>query len=879
MSVDISDPQIGIVRNKIRDQNDPTTWILLHYSTSSTSPNTISSSSQNITLLASGKEPVLPRWKEHLSDTNEDVLFGYGEIAGQGLVLLFLRDNVGGVKRARAVVHSRSVASLFPDYSALITIAHPSQLTEELISERLSLNQSSSLPSAPKPKYSIPGSDLTNPLSPLNRDGPMPYLPTASSSRSVSASHGETIHQPSPKKYGDIASTSSTPSRQRYNDSPNRRDPRVISLNDTPNRSNTASPGPVLSAPIALGSPVKVENRGISSSDYFGDSTSPRSRKTSFGMRLKNTFTNTKPSPNQSIDESPSTPNSQPVEHNLTTSPKESRFKSNSLVKAFHRRRSSTQTTNTPPDSPQPNEFGSSSLATSNELTKGIQYAPPVPPKDLPIPTQPITEDDSIAEFDEPKLPLQSEVPTPSSTNTVGHGSTIPIPIDTRSNQLSPSPSARQALYDARQKSLTAETEIQERFRRDQEIRTRANENGNGHESLEEHANGHESDEESVRLAYDRSEDEEEHPVEDQHQFDNAVEDSGEAIQNELERETEITPTIRNTGQLQQAEKISQAAEEHAEREAALRVEEERIKHLAEAEKHAQEEKDRLEVERIEAEYKVEEGRKLEEERTRLERIRLQEEALREEERVRLEVEQQAQREAEDRARVEEERLKVEAEQARIEAEQQAERQRIEAEQQAERQRIEAERQAERQRIEAEQQAERERAEAEELARKQAEAAELARIKQLEEEELARRQAEEKAQMEKQAQEKQKAEEERVRKEGIKQGLERGKREGGIMLRGWVTVQTYKSMTWRRRYFHLLAKEMQLYKAEGDVKPIQTIYIGSSSSISEKYEESQVKDSFKVISDGPKGEEEFFLFTDSSEDKETVLQGLRLCMT
>ncbi|WWC58187.1 uncharacterized protein I303_100723 [Kwoniella dejecticola CBS 10117] len=867
MSVDLSDPQIGVARSKLQDANDSTTWLLLHYASSPTSPNPVSSLSQSITLLASGGEPVLPSWQEHLSDTREDVLFGYGEIAGKGLVLLFLRDSVGGVKRARAVVHARSVASLFPEYSALITIAHPSQLTEELISERLSLNQSSSLPPAPKPKYSIPGSDLANPLSPLNRDGPMPYLPTASSSRSVSASHADGIHHPSPKKYGDVSSSAPSPNRKQFNDSPSRRDPRVISLNDTSSRSSTASPGPALSAPIALGSPVKVENKGISSSDYFGDSSSPRGRKTSFGMRLKNTFTSHKSSPSQSTDDSPSTPNpsigqyqNQPVEHNITTSPKEGRFKNNSLVKAFHRRRSSTQATDEPPDSPQPNEIGSS----STDPASNVEYAPPVPPKDSPIALQPISTSDTITEFDEPRIPLQSEIPTPSSANTAGHGATsLSLPAETRSNQLSPSPSARQALYDARQKSLTAENEIQERFRRDQEERIKSN--GNGIENENENAvqrengkdivqpNGHDSDEDSVRLAYDQSEDEDDQVAgpSSQQQVGHAVEAAEIPIQDKIGGQTGTTPTMLSDEQVQQAEKISQAAEEHAIREAPLRAEEERVRQLAEAERLAQEEKDRLEAERIESERKIIEERKIEEERVRLERMRLEEEAKREEDRIRLEAEERARQEAEEQAvLIEHERIKREAEEA-----------------------------TERARIEAEEHAERERLEAEETARKQAEEAELARIKQLEEEALAKKQAEEQARLDREEQDRIKAEEARKRKAGIKDDLVRGKQEGGIMLRGWVTVQTYKSMTWRRRYFHMLPKEMQLYKAEGDAKPIQTIYIGPSSSVSEKYEESQVKDSFKVISDGPKGEEEFFVFTDSAEDKETVLEGLRVCMS
>ena len=49
-------------------------------------------------------------------------------------------EGVGGVRRARAVVHSRAVASLFPDYSALITLNRAEELTDELIKEKLGLD-------------------------------------------------------------------------------------------------------------------------------------------------------------------------------------------------------------------------------------------------------------------------------------------------------------------------------------------------------------------------------------------------------------------------------------------------------------------------------------------------------------------------------------------------------------------------------------------------------------------------------------------------------------------------------------------------------------------------------------------------------------------
>ncbi|OCF31234.1 hypothetical protein I316_07203 [Kwoniella heveanensis BCC8398] len=854
MSVDLSDPPIGLTRSKIQDPTEPTTWFLLHYANSATSPTPLpSTSSQKLTLLASGPEPVLPSWQEHLADTNEDILFGYGEIGGKGLVLLFLRDNVGGVKRARAVVHSRAVANLFPDYSALITIAHASQLTEDLITERLALyNHSSSssstvpAPTHNQPKYTIPGSDHPNPLSPMAPGGPMPYLPSSASStsngirqqqssRSVSAQysspskHQNGQYNPSPNRHktlDEVGAGTDSPSR-RVGSSPSHS--RVVSAGHTPQR--TSSPGPILAAPISLDSPTRPKqlslSQGISSADYFKDDpTSSRSRKTSFGARLKSTFSGRSPS---STDE-PSTPasgNEKVTQPNSPTSPGTSRFKASSLAKAFHRRRSSQQADGTPSGSPKIDEHGQ---------LGDFEYAPPVPPKD----SEPSGSKDL---YTQPRLPLTSAQNSDSLAGTPGHEEPAPPPISqlpvsvaatdgqAQLATLSPSPSARQALFDARQKSLTHETEIQDRFRRDQEEKHRQLEGGKNREA--------EDDDRSIRLAYDESEDEDASravPNGDnrdeihhrQEQEEPTRSHAAEPMEGQFD--DEVTPTIANDGTVPDAaaEQLSQAAEEHAQREAAIRADEERVRHLAAAEAAAAADRERIQAERLEAERRVEEERQLEEERIRLERLRFEEEAR----------------------KAEEERLRVEAEEAAL-------------------------RQQEEERLQAEEEA-KARIEAEEQARTEAEEAE--RIRVLQEEEKARREAEERERLEKEEAERRRVEEERKRKDGLREGLIKGKESGGVMLRGWVTVQTYKSMTWRRRYFHLLPKEMQLYKAEGDAKPIQTIFFGPATTVAERYDESQVKDSFKVISDGPKGEEEFFLFTDSSDDKETVLEGLRLCL-
>ncbi|WVR03560.1 hypothetical protein IAU60_000552 [Kwoniella sp. DSM 27419] len=849
MSADLSDPQLGAARDRIQDPNDPTTWLLAHYASAGAS-----TSGQPITLLASGGEPVLPAWQKHLSDSNEEILFGYGDIAGKGLVLLFLKDSVGGVRRARAVVHSRAVASLFPDYSALINIAHASQLTEDLITERLDLHQSSSAPT-PVPKYTLPGSDHPNPLSPLAPGGPMPYLATTStSSRSVSAQHtsvvpheDEPTHQGSSARYGQLSGPG-TPSR-RVASSPGQ--PRVLSLNSTPQRA--ASPGPALAAPLALDTPQR--SQGISSADYSKDDSSyARSRKTSLGARLKSTFTKTS---SPSRDE-PSTPSDKAsTQPNSPTSPSTGRFKSSSLAKAFHRRRSSQQLNASPGDSRQPQEAHETITAGSSTT----DFAPPVPPKDSPV----------HGLYAEPRIPLASASASPG---TLGHdkgptrnedkpatGETyetvntsathLAEPSNGEAATLSPSPSAKKVLSDAAQKRLSAETEIQERFRRDQEQRSR-----------QPSAQANDDDEKSVRLAYDVSDVEDEGgppmlgaplPVTNGHDH-STPEQVDQPVEGQFDDEDE--PAEASIEQLGTSDrkKQDQLDDDHAER-PVIEAEEARRPGMADAHAQAGTEQQRLETERAEGEKQRLKEEAMEADRARLERMQLEEEY-----RIRAQAEEEARRAEE------------EAEVARIRA---GERARAEAEERAREAALLAEAEAERLRVQHEAE-ERERVAREEEEKRRREAEEAARLER-EEAERVRVEAETQARLRREEEE-QRVEAERQRKQSVRDGMLRGKQEGGIMLQGWVTVQTYRSMTWRRRHFHLFPTEMRLYKAEGDAKPIQVIQIGQGSSLTDRYDEAQVKDSFRVIAAESAGQEEFFLFTDSGEDKETVMEGLRMCM-
>lgn len=193
-----------------------------------------------------------------------------------------------------------------------------------------------------------------------------------------------------------------------------------------------------------------------------------------------------------------------------------------------------------------------------------------------------------------------------------------------------------------------------------------------------------------------------------------------------------------------------------------------------------------------------------------------------------------------------------------------AEAERLAAEQ-AEAERIAAEK-AEAERLAAE------KVEAERLAKEKAEAERAAKIE-------AERQAKEAAAREAAAKK-----EEQL--QSVRKQLVDGKANGTTMLRGvsvpiepadaqWVTVQTTKSFAWRRRFFHLLAEEMKLFKGDRDGEAPLLVVKLPGAVVSTSYEDSQVRGSWK-LQDGDG--EEYLMFADSVDDRDIVLKGLGIAI-
>ncbi|KLT42406.1 hypothetical protein CC85DRAFT_285505 [Cutaneotrichosporon oleaginosum] len=349
--------------------------------------------------------------------------------------------------------------------------------------------------------------------------------------------------------------------------------------------------------------------------------------------------------------------------------------------------------------------------------------------------------------------------------------------------------------------------------------------------------------------------------LDDDHDYSDSNSDS-ELELNGFDDDVEANEVAeREAAELAAAERAELA--EREQREAAQREEARRLDlEVAEAAKRAAEEQRlqeeqesaRAEEHRLQEEQEMAlaaETRRLEKERLRLEAARMEQERL-------------AAKEEEDHLaallRAEEEERRVAAdEQRRLQEEREAEEARLVQERRLAEMEERLAAQQEEARLAAEREAEREAAELAEAERLKAE--------RVEQERAAAASA--------------KAEQERIERaarerDEVTRQLQGGKAEGGIMLRGWVTVQTMNSPTWRRRYFHLLASELRLFKSDSEndtAKALTTVGL-SGAKISEAYEESAVQGSWKLETGG----KEYYMFADGAEDRATVLQGLAIAI-
>ncbi|KAI9244783.1 hypothetical protein EDC94DRAFT_530665 [Helicostylum pulchrum] len=132
---DVNDPRILNAYIAITE-DEPTDWLLLGYK----------DSRNVISLYASGVNG-LSEFREHI--TNE-ILFGFVRVDDRFILITYVPDSVSGVRRARALVHSRSVAGILELSHAQFTASSLSDMSDANIRTRLKLGQNQ-VPNRPRP--------------------------------------------------------------------------------------------------------------------------------------------------------------------------------------------------------------------------------------------------------------------------------------------------------------------------------------------------------------------------------------------------------------------------------------------------------------------------------------------------------------------------------------------------------------------------------------------------------------------------------------------------------------------------------------------------------------------------------------------------------
>ncbi|KAI9245455.1 hypothetical protein BY458DRAFT_528775 [Sporodiniella umbellata] len=190
---DVSDSRLLNAYQDITEYEN-TDWLIAGYK----------GSKNVIGLLTTGEEG-LSEFKQNL--TNE-VLFGFIRIEDKFVFITYVPNSVNGVKRARALVHSRSVASVCSLAHTQMTVSSLSELSESAVRARLKLSEKASSPkNAATKRTSItpsrrrsaaytPDMNLQSSEEPETDDVP-PTSPTFSDSTTVVDSAEENKEDPS----------------------------------------------------------------------------------------------------------------------------------------------------------------------------------------------------------------------------------------------------------------------------------------------------------------------------------------------------------------------------------------------------------------------------------------------------------------------------------------------------------------------------------------------------------------------------------------------------------------------------------------------------------------------------------------------------------
>ncbi|KAI8097829.1 uncharacterized protein B0P05DRAFT_522244 [Gilbertella persicaria] len=151
---DLSDPRILETYTAITEEGT-TNWLILGYN-----------DTRDVISLYSQGTGGLSEFRDHLSD---EVLYGFVRVDDRFILITWVSEQVSGVRRARALVHSRSVASLLKLHNAQITASTLNDLSDANIRTRLKLGdgQLSSRKSSSSLSQKRASRSLQSPSSPV----------------------------------------------------------------------------------------------------------------------------------------------------------------------------------------------------------------------------------------------------------------------------------------------------------------------------------------------------------------------------------------------------------------------------------------------------------------------------------------------------------------------------------------------------------------------------------------------------------------------------------------------------------------------------------------------------------------------------------------
>ncbi|GAB1518434.1 hypothetical protein RhiTH_001493 [Rhizoctonia solani] len=127
MIIDISDPEITKAYQSITEDRSKD-WLILSYSKARDALRLVDSGPGGLEIA-----------REHVKVQSSDVNFSLIRVNESGSLVLvcFIPQAVGGVKRARAIVHTRALEDVFPARRAVVNVASETELTSTLVDNAL----------------------------------------------------------------------------------------------------------------------------------------------------------------------------------------------------------------------------------------------------------------------------------------------------------------------------------------------------------------------------------------------------------------------------------------------------------------------------------------------------------------------------------------------------------------------------------------------------------------------------------------------------------------------------------------------------------------------------------------------------------------------